>query len=105
MEDASPTGCLFSLLAPLPRAALPNTRAPAPTVPQWWREDQAVCDKGKVAVARTTASRPPPWRVRLDGRVPACSRPPSPSATFLWQASFFFWVGPRGCPPVGPIGD
>ena len=60
MEDASPTGCLFSLLAPLPRAALPNTRAPAPTVPQWWREDQAVCDNGKVASLEGEAGRAGP---------------------------------------------
>ena len=84
VEDSSQTGFLFSFLGPLPRAALPNTGAPGPTVPQWWREDQAVCDKGKVSVARTTASRPPRWRGRVDGRVPACSRPVSLSATFLW---------------------
>ena len=88
MEDSSQTGFLFSLLGSLPRAALPNTQAPAPTVPQWWREDQAVCDKGKVSVARTTASRPPPWRGRVDGRVPACSRPVSPSV--LWPDLFSF---------------
>ena len=65
MEDSSQTGFLFSLLAPLPRAALPKKGAPTPTVPQWWREDQAVCDKGKVSVARTTASRHPPWREKV----------------------------------------
>ena len=96
MEDSRPTGFLFSRLAPLPRAALPHTGAPAPTVLQLWREDQAVCRKGKRAVAKTTAWRPLPWRARRDGRVLACARPPSLSGTFLWPASFFSFGWDRG---------
>ena len=44
-----------------------------------------------MAVTRTTAWRPLPWRARSDGQVPACARPPSLSGTFLWPASFFFF--------------
>ena len=38
-------GFLFSLLGPLPRAALPNMGAPGPTVPQLWKIRQCAIRK------------------------------------------------------------